>query len=196
MTIFSRLFLPLCPSGIGREASFPAAAVLEFFARPFCKKAASPRRSALLLLPLLHRLVVKTIPHGSAPCLCRLGARSAPPGTPAALLLQLPRVARTRLLPRPSPGFCLPPARPPPGPWWRRTLFGGDIRLPAGFVRLFANLSATALCAGRPRPPCKSRKRPPAAAEPEGFSPGLFSKRPPARAAAPCFCRRFCTALL
>ena len=78
MTTFSRLFLPLCPSGIGREASFPAAAFLQFFARPFFKKAASPRRSALLLPPLLHRLVVKTIPHGSAPCLCRLAAPQRP----------------------------------------------------------------------------------------------------------------------
>ncbi len=52
----------------------------------------------------------------------------------------------------------------------------GNFRLPAGFVRLFANLSATALCAGRPRPPCKPRKRPPAAAERKVFRQAFLQK--------------------
>ncbi len=127
------------------HSGFPRRSGFEGFSPGlFAKRPPSPARQRDVSMPLRP-------PHGSAPCLCRLAARSAPPGTPAALLLQLPRVARTRLLPRrgvlllPSSGtpaalllqlpvrrehvcscaaascFCLPPARPPPGPWWRRT---------------------------------------------------------------------------
>ena len=87
-----------------------------FFARPFFKKAASPRRSALLLPPLLHRLVVKTIPHGSAPCLCRLAAPQRPARHTRRLAFATARVARTRLFLRRGvlllPSSGAPAARP------------------------------------------------------------------------------------
>ena len=42
MTTFSRLFLPLCPPGIGREASFPAAAERKVFRQAFLQKGRQP----------------------------------------------------------------------------------------------------------------------------------------------------------
>ncbi len=73
-----------------------------------------------------------------------------------------------------APALCRSP-RPPPGPWWRRTHFRFGPFLSAVPVLGF-------LCLFPPPAPANPGNAHPAAADSEGFSPGLFAKRPPSPA--------------